>query len=424
MKKANKQYTVNNKQFVFFLSIVYCLLSSFSYSQTISLEEVLSRIEKNNPALLSYTNKINSANEMVNSANTWEMPMAGVQIGQNPYSFDLKNNTYSAMISAEQWIPNGKKIQAKEDYLKSFTPIRQNEYEYLKNQYFSLAKEKYYERFVTEKKIQIINQNISLMKSMITISEKHMASGMGDLGSIYKMKAKQADAETMLIHEENMATSLTAELNSLMYVDLSQQFSLDTNNLLKNYRGANFLSVKDSVEKKRSDIQRMNSEISSMKLNQTLTLSQAKPEYGFRFDHSSSFGNSSGGMYDAMVQIKIPVSWSTRGYKSEAKAMGFDIQAMEQDKQAMVNMANNMVNMLILELNTEYNEIDSYTKKVIPAYKKSFDANLLAYSQNTGDLMKAVLAWDDLQMAQIAYLKHFGILLKAQADYEREMQIR
>ena len=403
------------------LLFAYCLLP-IVYSQTISLEEVLSRIEKNNPALLSYTNKINSANEMVNSANTWEMPMAGIQIGQNSYSFDFKNNTYSAMISAEQWIPNGKKIQAKEDYLKSFTPIRQNEYEYLKNQYFSLAKEKYYERFVTEKKIQIINQNISLMKSMITISEKHMASGMGDLGSIYKMKAKLADAETMLIHEENMANSLTAELNSLMYSDLSQQFSIDTNNLLKNYRGANFLSVKDSVEKKRSDIQRMNSEISSMKLNQTLTLSQARPEFGARYEHTSTFGN--GGMYAVMLQMKIPVSWSTRGYKSEAKAMGFEITSMEQDKQAMINMANNMVNMLILELNTEYNEIDSYTKKVIPAYKKSFDANLLAYSQNTGDLMKAVLAWGDLQMAQMEYLKHFGILLKAQADYEREMQIR
>lgn len=410
----------HSRQFVVY--IICCLLSTMSFAQTLSLDEVLSRIEKNNPALLSYTNKINSANEMVNSANVWEMPMAGVQIGDNPYSFDFKNNTYSAMLMVEQWIPNGKKIQSKKDYLKSFTPIKQNEYSYIRNRFFAKAKEKYFERFVTEKKIQIINENISLMKNMITISEKHMASGMGDLGSIYKMKAKLADAETMLIHEQNMVNTLTADLNYLMYQDLSTTFSLDTNNLVKNYRSVTFLSVKDSLETKRSDIQVMNSEISSMKLNQTLALAQSKPEFGFRYEHTSAFGN--GGMYAMMAQVKIPMPWSARGYKSEAKAMGFEIQAMEQDKQAMLSMANNMVNMLILELNTEYLEVDNYTKKVLPAYKKSFDANLLAYSQNTGDLMKAVLAWEDLQMAQMEYLEHFGILLKAQAEYEREMQIR
>ena len=424
IKNIRKQCTVNNKQFVCILSIVYCLLSTSAFSQTLSLDSVLSRIEKNNPALLSYTNKINSANELVNSAKSWMPMMAGAQWGENPYSFDFKNNMYSAMFFAEQWIPNANKIHAKEDYLKSFTPIRQNEYGYLQNQFFAQAKEKYYERFVTEKKIQIIKENIFLMKSMIQISEKHMASGMGDLGSIYKMKAKLADAGTMLIHEENMAKSLTADLNSLMYNDLTQQFSIDTNNLVKNYKNKILLVSKAYLETKRSDIQKMNSEISSMKLNQVLTSMEPRPEYGLRFEHTAVVTGKER-MYAAMVMIKIPIApWSVRGYKSEAKAMGFEIQAMEQDKQAMLNMANQMVNMLILEMNSEYAEVDSYIKIVIPAYKKSFDANLLAYSQNTGDLMKAVLASDDLQMAQMKYLEHLGILLKAQAEYEREMQIR
>lgn len=399
------------------------ILFQIAEAQTLSLDEVLNRIEKNNPALLSYTNKINSANELVNSAKAWDAPMTGIELGQNPYSFDFKNNTYQAMIFAQQWFPNGKRLQAKEDYLKSFAPVKQNEYEYVKNQYFALAKEKYFERFVTEKKINILNENIALMKNMIAFSEKQMASGMGDLGSIYKVKARLSDSETMLIHETNMAKTLSADLNYLMYQDLSATFSLDTNNLVKNYRSATFLSVKDSLEKKRSDIQKMNSEISSMKLNQTLTSMKSKPEYGMKYAHTTTFGN--GGMYALMLSMNIPfASWSARGYKSEAKAMGFDIQAMEQEKQAMLNMAGEMVNMLILELQSEYAEVDNYTKKIIPAYKKSFDANLLAYSQNTGDLMKVILALDDLQMAKTEYLKHFGILLNAQAEYEREMQIR
>lgn len=407
---------------VFSISLVSCLLFFAASAQVLPLDSVLSRIEKNNPALLSYTNKINSANEMVNGARSWMPPMVGTQLGDNPYSFDFSTNTYQLMIFAQLDIPNGKKLDAKENFLKSFAATKGNEYSYWKNQFFAQAKEKYYERYVTEKTIKVLKDNIALMQNMIKISEKQMATGMGDLGSIYKMKARLAEAQSMLIHEENMVKSLTLEMNYLMNADPNQLFSLDTNNLIKDYKNIPMLGSKDALET-RSDIQKMNSAISSMKLNQTLTAMESKPDYSMRFEHSAVLNGMD--MYAVMFSMSIPiVSWSSKGYKSEVKAMGFSIQAMEQDKQSMINMANQMVNMLILELQSEYAEIENYTKNVIPAYKKGFDANILIYSQNTGDLMKVILAWDDLQMAQMEYLKHLNVLLKAQVEYEREMEIR
>jgi hypothetical protein len=80
--------------------------------------------------------------------------------------------------------------------------------------------------------------------------------------------------------------------------------------------------------------------------------------------------------------------------------------------------------MLLIEFNSAYTEVENYSKRVVPSYKKSFETNILAYSQNTGDLMKVILAWDDLQMAQMKYVEYLGTLLKLQAEYEREMQIR
>ncbi len=407
----------------FYISIACCLMLIGAKAQTLlPLDSVLSRIEKSHSALLAYTNKINSANEMVNGAKSWMPPMVGTQLGENPYSFDFSTNSYQLMFFAQQNIPNGKRLSANENYMKSFSAIKTNEYTYWRNQFFADAKEKYYERYITEKKIKVLKDNISLMENMIKISEKQMATGMGDLGSIYKMKARLANGQSMLIHEENMVKSLTLEMNYLMNVDLNQQFSLDTSNIVKDYKNTPMLGSKDALEK-RSDVQRMSSEISSMKLNQTLTAMRSRPDYSMRYEHSAVLNGMD--MYAVMFSMTIPiVSWSSKGYRSEAKAMDFSIQAMEQDKQSMINMANQMVNMLILEINSEYAEIDNYTKNVIPAYKKSLEANLLAYSQNTGDLMKVILAWDDLQMAQMEYLKHLGTLLKAQTEYEREMEIR
>jgi len=417
------------------LLVVSCSLFISANAQVLPLDSVLSRIEKNNPALLSYTNRINSANELVNGAKAWMPPTVGIQWGENPYSFDFKNNTYQTMFFAEQWIPSTKRIKANEDFMKSAAPIKQNEYGYLKNQFFSKAKESYYERYVSEKKIKVMKDNIALMKSVIDISEREMASGMSDMGSVYKMKARLADTENQLIQEEYAVKSLTAEINYLMNVDLNQEFLIDTNHVVKNYRNKTFLAGKDSLEQKRSDILGMNSQISAIKLNQTLTSMKSRTDYGIRFLHNQNFGgkdmlNSMNlmppqNMYAVMFMMNIPiVSWSSRGYKSEVKAMGYEISAMEQDRQAMINMANQSVNMYILELNAENTEVENYLNKVVPAYKKSFDVNILAYSQNTNDLMKVVLALDDLQAAQMEYIRHIGLLLKAQAEYEKEMQIR
>ncbi len=423
-KNHSSQLSVVTRQigFMIFLIVSSCILQTAN-AQILPLDSVLSRIENNNPALLSYNYKIGAANERVKSARMWQPTMLGLQVGDNPYSFDFANNTYQAMLVAEQWFPNRKLLTAKENYFKSFSRIQKNEYEYMRNQVFAKAKETYYERYITEKKIQILQDNIELMRTMIDISEKHLSTGLEDLGSIYKMKARLADSETMLLHEENMIKSLTVTLNYLMNEDVTNQFGIDTSNIIKNYRTKNLYLLKDSLALKRSDILKINSEISSMTLNQSLTSFQSKPGYGFRFEHTAFFDGKD--HYAGMFMMSIPLfSKSTRSYRSEAKAIGLEINAMEQEQQALLNSANQMVTTLALELNTEYAEVDSYKNKVIPAYRKSFDANLRAYSQNTGMLMHALLAWDDLQMAEMKYIDHLGVLLKAQAEYEKETQIR
>jgi outer membrane protein TolC len=387
----------------------------------ISLDSVLNRIEQNNPALLSFVNKINAANELVNGARAIPAPLAGVMLDDNPYDFGFGARMVN--ISVSQSFPNIKSLNAKEDYLKSLADISVKDQEQLKNKIFAQAKDKYFGRYITERKIEVVNENLGLMKSMIDIEEKQLVGGMGDLSAIYKLKAKLAETETMLIEEENMANAFTVELNYLMSSDLKQTFTLDTNNLFKDYRSKDLLASKDMLEVNRSDIQKMNSEIASMKLNQMLMSTMSKPEFGVSAKHYFLAGKPDMFAVEAMVMIPF-APWSAKGYKSKVKSMGFELTAMEQDKQAMLNMADNMVNMYILELNTGYAEVARYSMKVIPAFKNSLEVSLLSYRQNTSELMKVIFAMDDLLMAKMKYLERLGDLLKAQVGYEREMQIR
>ncbi len=400
------------------LSIFFCILCN---AKVLPLQSVLDSIEKNNPLLLSYQNKINSANALVPSANTWSPPKVGVEFDKNPYSFD---NFYNGVvrISLVQEFPSRKLINAEGSYLSSLSQIEVNEYGYERNKLFSDAKTAYYGIYIMQKDTAIINQNIHTLKAMIDLAEKQLASGKGDLPSVYILQAKLADKEVKLIHDENMIKSYIVNINYLMNVDVDQTFSIDTNNIVKDYRHL-FSPVKDSLQYRRSDIMQMNSMIYSMQLNQTWMSLRGRPIFGMKLEHFSLIGMPD--MFSIMGTMTIPFApWSSRGYKSKANSMRYTILADQQEKENMVNMTYQMIKMLMIEMNSEYQETDNYTKKVIPAYQKSFDVNLLAYGQNTNNLSMVLMSYDDLQMAQMEYLKHLQTLLNVQVNYEKEMQMQ
>lgn len=390
-------------------------------AQLLPLDSVLTRIENNNPALLAYSNRVNAADELVKGARALPAPKAGIMFDQNPYSLDFGSKMVD--LSVSQAFPNAQMLNAKEDYFKSLSEIDLNAREQLKNQLFAQAKLRYFSLYIAQRKTSVIKENIRLMQNMIEIASKQLASGMGSLSSVFKMKARLADSQTMLIEEENMTKAGIAELNYLMANGLKQNFQIDTVNPTKEYRTQNLLPSKDVLETNRSDIQKMNSEINSMKLNQTVMGAMLKPDFELKARHYINSGQPNFYAVEAMVMIPI-APWSAKGYKSQVKSMDFQIASMEQEKQAMINMASNMVNMTVITLNAEHLKMDNYTQNIIPAYKKSFDASLMSYSQNTADIMNVILAWDDLQMAQMQYLERMDTLLKAQVEYEREMQIR
>ena len=404
------------------LFFICCLMRIFSNAQILSLDSVLSKIEKNNLSLLSYQNKIQADDELAEGAGAWMPPKFSTQWDDIPYLFNSRKS--QVRFSLAQDFPNPKKIDAKEKYLKSISSIEKNEREYHKIELFTQAKEAYYKRFISERRIEVLKESIKIMDMMITLSEKQMAISKGDLAIIYRLKARLTENESMLIHEQNMIRSETAILNYLMNEDVNQIFNIDTANLLKNYRGLNSEMKMDSLDCKRSDIMKMNNQINSMKLNQTIMAMRSKPELGIKLEDYTKFGGRPDA-YSIMGTMTIPIApWSSKGYKSEVKAMNYSIAAMEQNKLNMVNMAKQMIKMYLIELESEYKELDNYERQVVPAYKKSLDANLLSYGQNTNDLNMTLMAWDDLQMAQMEYLKHLDAYFKIQTGYEKELQIR
>ncbi len=407
---------------IIIITIVLFAFALMVKAQKLTLNDVLDKIEQNNPRLQSFQNKITAANELVNGAGAWMPPMASVEL--NGLANKSLNPGELYRYSYSQTFPNTAKTKAERNYLSSFADISNHESNYTKVGLFSLAKENFYNIYIAQKKISYLNDNIKIIKIMIGLAEKQMAITNGDLSSVYRLKAKLAANESMIIHEEYALKSYYTVINFLMNEDVNNSIDLDTNNLLKNYNGYSILYQLDTIESWRNDLKKINSEIHNMKLNQNLMSLQRKPI----FSVSGAVSEMTDGglkMGSIMGSMTIPsFKYSARMYQSQVRAMDFTIAGMEQEKQDNINMAKQAIAAYQIELESEQKEVDYYQKQVIPNFKKSLDVGLLAYGQNTSDMNMILLSWDDLQQAQLEYLTHLDTYLKMQTAYEREMQIR
>ena len=392
----------------------------------ISLEKLLQQVESNYPSIIQYQYNIQSIQARADGAKSWMSPTFSTGIMRFPYNFSMlkeKNNPMNqagVAFSLEQMIPNTSKLNAKKNYINSLAEIEKSKSEWTKNELRREAKILYYNRAVVEKKQFILKESEEILKLLITTSEEKFSNNQSQLQTIYKAKARLAELNNMLLMLEGFIAESNIGLNILMVRDVNTTFQIDTFVTPKNY--SINISDKGNISN-RSDITAINKYIQSMKLEQRVMKIGVRPDFGVRAEHMQMFGMHNQWSIMGMMTIPI-VPWASKMYSSETKSIGFQIQSMEQEKQTMELMAKRMLSEKLTMLNYENAQYKSYTQNIIPAYENNLQANLLAYKQNTGDFFVLLDAWAMLLMKKLeAYDKLFNIL-KLEAEYEYEKEIK
>lgn len=391
-----------------------------------SLSQVMSTVEASYPDILKFESKIYAVRARVEGARAWMPPALSAgpeQFFYNPVmlSDETPMNRAGITISIEQMIPNPWKLDAKQNYLQSLEAIEGNKAEWTKNTFRLYARQLYYQRVVAERTLQLVQENRELLNMLIKTSEAKYPFNQSDLGSIFKARAKMEELKNM----ETMLRATIAEsnigLNTLMNRDVNTNFSIDTTVVLKPYETGLPLAADFALG--RSDIRTMQSTIESMRLDRERMWAERKPDFGIRFTHMQMFNMPP--QYSIMGMMTIPIApWSSKMYKSEVKNMDFQIRAMAQEKEGMQLMATRMINEKLAMLKYTKQQLANYETGIIPAYEKNFEANLLAYKQNTGNLFVLLDSWEMLLMKQMEFYLKLLSVLKLEADYEYETEIK
>jgi len=116
-------------------------------------------------------------------------------------------------------------------------------------------------------------------------------------------------------------------LNRLMNRSNDFLFSIDTL-YLPNVVSENIDTA--SLSQNRSDIQRIDKSIQSMKFNRILEGYQSKPDFTISYNHIDRTRSRNAKSVHAAGMVSIPIApWSSKMYKSNAKGIGMEIRAMQ-----------------------------------------------------------------------------------------------
>ena len=386
----------------------------------LSLPDIFLRIETSYPEVLAYASKIKSIQAQSDGARSWMPPTFSVGADRFPYDYMMLNskddpmNQAAVMFSLEQMIPNGRKQSAKKNYLNSLNQAQENNAEWTKNVLRAEAKTLYYQRYVAERKLKSLHENLDLLNLFISIAEDRYKYNQADISIIYKAKAKTSDLKNMILMLQSQIAESNIGLNTLMNRDPNTSFIIDTTIQLNDYAD---MQLNDTSKLRRSDILSMENQINSMKLNQKYMSSLKYPDFGIKFQHMEMFGMPN--QYSVMGMISLPiVPWSSKMYTSEVKSMGFEISSMQLQTETMQLMAKRMANERLSMLHFEKSQLQNYEKEIIPSYQKNLETSLLAYKQNTGSFFVLLDAWEMTLMKEVEYLDKLNEALKLEVEYE------
>jgi outer membrane protein, heavy metal efflux system len=408
-------------------SVLFVLSLLFSIqlqAQVVTLDSVLRTIDKQNPMLQEYDNKVKALNTYAEGSKSWMAPMVGVGTFMTPYPNQMlmdERDKGSWMFTVEQEIPNPSKLTANKKYLSSKAAVEEQNRSAQFNQLRSEAKAMYYQWLIAEEKITTLKESQQIIELMLKLARIRYPYNQGTLGSIYKAEGRLAEVQNMIEMANGEIEESSSRLKSLMNIPPDTPIMVDTATQIT-YEPNQLIYDTASLSQQRSDIRQIDKTIDAMKLNQRVQRYQARPDFKIRFDHMQPIGNMPT-QFSAMAMVSIPIApWSSKMYRSEVKGMQYDIEAMKKGREAILVETRGMLAGMASQLNRMKQQLDNYKTKIIPALRKNYQTLILAYEENREQLPIVIDGWEAMNMAQMEYLNKNEEYYNMIVSYEKELE--
>lgn len=164
--------------------VVMLTVATSTQAQKMKLEAIVDSIKSSHPMVKMYDNEIRSMDEAAKGARSWMAPQLGFGQFMTPYDVRLWHREGdmpgmgSVMLSGEQMLPNRKKLDADERYMKAMSSVEKEKKNATLNELINDAKQYYYEWIILKKKLMILSENEKILDFMIKNAEIRYKNGI------------------------------------------------------------------------------------------------------------------------------------------------------------------------------------------------------------------------------------------------------
>jgi outer membrane protein TolC len=417
---------LKNKYTIVLLALIS--INGTTQAQQLSLDNILRVIQKVNPQLKMYDADIRAMDEAAKGAKSWMAPEVSSGLWMVPYNPKMwKKNDMggtgmgSYMISAQQSIPNPKRLNADAKYMESMSSVEKQRKKVALNELNAEAKKNYYEWMIMKKKLSILEQDERLVNFMIKNAELRYKNGLGKIGAYYKAKAAVGNIQNMRIMLENDIKLKQIALNTLMFRDKEMPFDIDTSYSIKDFSNITFDSA--TFINVRSDIKAIDNDIQVTYLKQNTERTRLLPEFSVQYGHMFGFGGLPA-QFTLMGMVRLPMAaWSSKMNKANIQSLKWKAESLSQQRKMIINEASGMGSRMGYEIASKKKQIKLYEDNIIPAVRRNYQSMQLGYEQNTEELFMLFDAWETLNMTQLEYIDQLQQLLQMQVELERILEI-
>jgi outer membrane protein TolC len=407
------------------LILTFFGLICFAYGNTqiLKLHAIIDSIKTKHPVVKMYDHEIRSMDEAAKGARSWMPPQIGIGQFMTPYDVRLWHREGdmpgmgSVMISGEQMLPNRKKLDADERYMKAMSSVEKEKKNATLNELVNDAKQFYYDWIILKKKLLILEENEKILDFMIKNAEIRYKNGLEKISAYYKAKAALGEVKNMQLMFESDIKEKRIRINSLMGRNAMTDFDIDTTYFLNSYEALVFDSTLFYTN--RSDLKSLDREIDLTILKQETERTALKPQFGIRYDNMIGFGGQPL-QYTIMGMVRIPMAkWSSKMNKANIESLKWKSNAIQSQKEMMVNEYSGMAYGMRNELGLKKKQLKLFESQIIPALRNNYRTMQLGYEQNTEELFMLYDAWEILNMKQLELLELLSQALKLQVTIER-----
>ena len=387
----------------------------------LNLSQAVTEALEKNPEIQMLRERLGVVSARAKQAPYLEDPQIAFQLGgvplSNPTSF---NQADTNSIGIRQMLPFFGKLTLKEKIAQQEAKVVEQELRAKEREIISMVKMAYADLFMAQRAIEILREQLEIMRTIIRATEARYAVGRVTQQDVFKAQLEQSELMNQLIVAERESGVAEVKLNTAMYRPPRMPIRLPADLTLLG-GAVTPAGIEDLALATRPELKGAEEEIQrSERMYELADKNRKFPDFMLGWDYMRMPMEMKKDRYAAMVNITIPFSpWTIGRRNYEVEESLAEIRAAKANRDAMRNMTLREVGESQAKVQAAKRSLQLYGEGLLTQAELSFRAAMAAYQTGRVEFVTLLEAERALREARMGNFKAQANVLQSLADLER-----